>query len=626
MDWQLLRCHGRYAEVLHTALVSLMLAVLPALALAAPAIPDTSWPGYNNGLHGERYSPLHAINRGNVNRLQPKCSIEADEPGSLQSGLVVVGDTLFFTTPHTTLAIDAATCALRWRHEFTPTDRDVHPSNRGVAYDQGRVYRGTPDGHLLALDAKTGRELWNINLRDGHPVEYVSAAPLAWKGKVFVATSGGDAGSFLRMLAFDAVTGKELWHFNLTPRDGEFGAESWGSVAEDFRRGASSWSSYALDEHTGEVFISTGNPVPALDGDARPGDNLFTNSVVVFDAESGTRRWHYQVLPADNHDWDLSTPPMLYETGGRQLVGVSSKDGHLYAIDRNTHRLVFKTPITTVLNQDAAPTVEGVRSCPGIYGGSLWNGPAYAPETHTLFIGTADRCQVFKLRQADSPVSRNVGFGTAVVSSDSPEDIAQGWLYAVDAVSGKPRWRYRNESPIISGVTVTAGGVVFAGDVLGHFMAFDARNGRLLKSIDAGAILAGGVVTYAISDRQYVAWASGGTIRSAYPIKIGPSNVTIAATDNASGPMVEVKIGNTGEKVRGTALARKQYAQLCAMCHGDQGQGNDGPQLKGVAQRKDARPIVDILRQPSPGMPTFIPALLNESDARQLADFIENWK
>jgi hypothetical protein len=326
MDWQLLRCHGRYAEVLHTALVSLMLAVLPALALAAPAIPDTSWPGYNNGLHGERYSPLHAINRGNVNRLQPKCSIEADEPGSLQSGLVVVGDTLFFTTPHTTLAIDAATCALRWRHEFTPTDRDVHPSNRGVAYDQGRVYRGTPDGHLLALDAKTGRELWNINLRDGHPVEYVSAAPLAWKGKVFVATSGGDAGSFLRMLAFDAVTGKELWHFNLTPRDGEFGAESWGSVAEDFRRGASSWSSYALDEHTGEVFISTGNPVPALDGDARPGDNLFTNSVVVFDAESGTRRWHYQVLPADNHDWDLSTPPHAVRdrwppTGRRQLQG-----------------------------------------------------------------------------------------------------------------------------------------------------------------------------------------------------------------------------------------------------------------------------------------------------------------
>lgn len=604
---------------------SLFLTLLPAVSLAASTLPDTSWPGYNNSLRGERYSPLHAIDRKNITRLQPICSIEADEPGSLQSGLVVVGDTLFFTTPHTTLAINASTCALRWRHEFTPSDRDVHPSNRGIAYDQGRVFRGTPDGRFLALDAKTGREHWMVNLRDGHPNEYVSAAPLAWKGKVFAATSGGDAGSFTRMLALDADTGKELWHFNLTPRDGEFGAETWADVPQEFRRGAASWSSYALDDRTGEIFVSTGNPVPALDGDARRGDNLFTNSVVVFDAESGVRRWHYQALPADNHDWDLSAPPMLFEAGGRSLVGVSSKDGYLYAIDRATRSLVFKSAVTTVFNQAAAPTVEGIRACPGIYGGSLWNGPAFAPAAHTLFVGTVDLCQIFKLRPADSPIPRNMGFGTYAISAAPPDDVARGWLYAVDAVSGKPKWRHHNASPIISGVTATAGGLVLAGDVLGHLMAFDADNGRLLKTIDAGALLAGGIISYSTGGHQYIAWASGGSIRSAYPIKTGPSSVTIASIDTGSTSMAQIKIKG-GESSLPANLVQKHYAQLCAMCHGDQGQGNDGPRLKDIVHRKDGRPIIEILRKPSPGMPSFVPTLLGEADAQRLAEFIEHWK
>lgn len=606
--------------------------ILAALAMAAQTlivvadVLPAEWSSYNKGYAGQRYSPLKQINRSNVASLRPVCEVELGEPGSFQSGLVVIGRTLYLTTPHTTLALDAVDCSLKWRHVVKQTDREIHPSNRGPAYAEGRLFRGTPDGRLIALDAMTGNLLWSVNLRDGHPGEFVSAAPIVWGEKLFVGTSGGDWGSFSRMLAFDTRTGSELWHFNLTPRDGEPGAETWGNVPEAQRRGASSWSSYALDPETGEVFLTTGNPVPALDASVRKGDNLYTNSLVALDARSGKLNWYYQVLPNDDHDWDLASAPMLYQAG-RSMVAVSSKDGHLYGIDRSARSLSFKTPVTTVLNQDIRPTVEGIRACPGLYGGTLWNGPAYDPAGKTIFVGTADRCQIFKRYapgEENSPMAR--GFGTVAVVSNQPEDISQGWLYAVDAVTGRPRWKFRNEAPILSAVTPTAGGIVFAGDVNGKFFALDSATGKRLYQLETGAMLGGGIVSYQAGQRQYVAFANGGLTRAIYPTRAGTPKVIIATLGKPGIKPKRVKIDPIDSSADAGSGIPKLYSQLCALCHGDQGQGIDGPRLRGVVQRNDTRPVAEILRAPRNGMPSYVPGLLDEKDAAEMARFIENWK
>jgi len=596
-------------------------------------IGNVGWAMYNMSYDGVRSSPLSEINVGNVKNLRPVCRAKLGEEGSFTAGPVVVGDTLFITTPHTTVALDATTCRLIWRFVDPPTKADVYAVNRGVAYLDGRVFRGTPDGRLVALRSDSGRALWNVQVGDPSLGEFTSSAPVAWGGTVFIGIAGSDWGVRGRMMAFDVATGKEKWRFWTIPMGNERGAETWRIPETAARGGGGMWTSYALDTLTQELFVSVGNPAPDFLTSARPGDNLFTNSVVVLDAASGALKWWYQPTPNDGFDYDLGAAPVLYTTGiGVPRVLLASKDGNLYALDRRTHALAFKTPITTISRTGARPTPTGVHACPGPLGGVEWNGPALDARSHTIYVGAVDWCATFE----SGPVKYvRGGLYWATNVKPTSADTGRGWLTAVDADSGAVRWRFRAPAPLVAGVTHTAGGLVLTGDLAGNLYAFDNATGNVAFQTNLGGSVAGGVMTYAARGRQYIAATAGNIGRTTFGALGSPTLVVLAlgspgqagAADGAGVAEIalpEIATGtaqNTsgGGAAQTTAAGEKVY-QLCSACHGARGEGGIGANLQ--TSSRDLAGIIAYIKAPTGSMPKLYPSALSEADVAAVAAYV----
>jgi alcohol dehydrogenase (cytochrome c) len=442
---------------------------------------------------------------------------------------------MYLTTAERTYAIDAATCALRWKHTY---QYSPHPDfdlkvNRGVAYANGRLFRGSNDGRIYALDARTGKTVWNVVAGDVTRGETFPAAPLAWGGLVFMGNAGGDNfGVTGRMMAFDAETGGRVWSFGLAPESGE-ASRTWPPSTEVIPKGGgATWTSYALDTLAGSVFLSTGNAAPDFLDQVRPGTNLYTYSVVELDAHLGTLKRSTQLLQRDNHDWDMAAAPSLITTtGGQQLIVQGGKDGYLYAIDRKTRSVRYRTPVTQIHNVDAPLTPTGTRFCPGVNGGVEWNGPTYSPQSDAFFVNAIDWCTTVRI----GPVAELEG-KTALPWTGSSElrhpfgvqDSAwAGWLTAIDAGSGAIRWRYRSPTPLVAGITSTVGGLVFTGDLRGDFMAFDAGTGAIRWHYETGQPIGGGVVTYRAAGKQLVAVAAGMHAPVTWKLKSRPANVVV---------------------------------------------------------------------------------------------------
>ena len=475
------------------------------------------WLTYNRTLEGHRGSPLADIDTTNVLQLHPVCTFPLGERASFQSGPVVVGGTMFVTTAEGTWALDAATCALRWRHEYRyhpRPDFDIKV-NRGVAYASGVVFRGANDGRVYALDAFTGKELWNVAVGDVAKGETFPAAPIAWNGLVFIGNAGGDNfGVTGRMMALDAESGGIVWSTELVADDGEAG-RTWPPGTEEIpRAGGATWTSYALDTLTGGLFIATGNAAPDFLGAARPGANRHTTSVVELDARLGTIRRVRQLLRGDVHDWDLAAPPSLVTTaGGRRIILQAGKDGYVYALDRESGSIRWRTAVTRRENVGAPLTAEGTRFCPGVNGGVEWNGPGYSREAGAVFVNGIDWCTTVSI----APVSELEGKEGLPWTGSSqlrhpfgvPDSVRSGWVTALDAETGAIRWRFRSPTPMVAGVTPTAGGLVFTGDLYGDVLALDAVTGAVRWRWSTGLPIGGGVVTYRVDGRQYVAVAAG---------------------------------------------------------------------------------------------------------------------
>lgn len=471
----------------------------------------SQWPGYNNDYAGQRYSALDEISTSNVGNLKEICRVALSEGGALQSGPLVVDGVMYVTTARDTLALDPTNCKVHWKSEYQPKGYEPFPVNRGTAYMNGQLFRGTPDGHLLALDAKSGRVLWDNKVVDSAYGEFLSAAPIAWNGLVYIGSAGSDWGIRGRMMAFDAQSGREVWRFYTIPRGKEVGAETWKMPQSAKFGGGGTWTSYTLDVRSGELFVPVGNPAPDMLPELRPGDNLFTNSIVVLDANSGALKWWYQGIKNDPWDYDLSAPPMLYRTKSRNdMVAAAGKDGYLHLVDRDTHKLVSKTPITTQKKTAPKPTKEGALACPGLLGGAEWNGPAYDQLNHAIVIGTVDWCTVYKAGKAEY-IQGQLYYGGAPEMVKDPAPA--GWITSVDAETGKVRWKFRTDAPVVAAVTPTAGGVVFSGDTAGNFFALDSASGNVLLKKQMGGAIGGGIITYTIGGRQYVATTSGNVSR-----------------------------------------------------------------------------------------------------------------
>jgi len=607
-----------------------LLAVVQFPCLAAhERAPAGPWPTYNNAYDGQRFSPASSITPENVGTLKRACEAHLGDAGSFHSGLIVIGRTLYVATAHTTVALDAANCSIRWRHVYKPEQDEVYSVNRGVAYLDGRIFRGTGDGRVFALDAKTGKQLWLVKAGDPLQGAFFSSAPIAWKGLVFIGAAGSDWGVRGYVLALDAKTGHEKWRFDTIPMGSESGADSWEKPETAAHGGGAMWTSYTLDTVTGELFVPVGNPAPDYSPDWRPGANLYTDSIVVLDALTGKLKWYHQFKANDGLDYDFGAAPALY-TGGTsaKLLAAGSKDGNLYGIDRTTREVLFKTPVTTIENSDARPTPEGVKVCPGPLGGVEWNGPAVDPRSRAIYVGSVDFCFVIK-SGSGAPEYKPAGlyFGTTQTPFGGA-DAARGWIHAVDGDTGNILWKYHAEAPVVAGVTPTAGGVVFSGDLNGNLLALNAKTGAELYKLNTGGAVAGGVVTYDTGGKQYVATTSGNVSRMTFQTTGAPKVVILTtglAKDEPRIVEVAADAPSSGAAAPGER-GKTVFAQYCSACHGQAGEGGVGPALKGEAAKKNPEQVTAFIKNPKSPMPKLYPSPLSDKDVAEVAAFVESLK
>ena len=515
----------------------------------APAGDQGDWPSYNKTLTSNRFSGLDQITRENVGSLAVLCTYDTHQYTGFNSGLIEVDGALIAATEYDIFSIDPSTCHENWRvHEDYPP-ASPQGVNRGAAYMDGVLYRGTQDGRVIAYDAKTGKRLWQTFIADAKKGESVPAAPIAWQGLVFAGNAGGDVkGVKGRMYALDGKTGKVVWEFYLVPKaegdvtrgpqaESPLDTASWKNSPDFPITGGATWTSYSLDPDTGLLYVPGGNPAPDFATGPREGENLYSGSVVVLDAKTGAYRTHYKVVPKDWHDWDVSSAPAVIETaGGHKILSVAPKDGHLYGFDIASGAQLYRMPVTRVEDADKTFTADvPVHYCPGSIGGAEWNGPAYNPQTNLIMVGEVDWCTTATLQPADKLQKTPDGKPWSGEDTRNPYNTWgkqdpfgswAGWLYASDADTGAWRWRVKTNYPIQSGVTPTAGGVVFFGDMGGNFYAIDAANGQKLWGRQMGGAIGGGVITYRAGGAQRVAVATGLT-EILWPTQVTTAKVSI---------------------------------------------------------------------------------------------------
>ena len=537
-----------------------------AAATPSPPPADTAWPNanagdwpsYNRTPSSQRYAPLTQINTKNVNQLKILCTYDVHEFASFESGLIMVDNALIGTTEFDIFSLNPANCAENWRTHLNYQGA-LLPSNRGAAYMNGMLFRGTQDGRVLAFDFKTGKQLWDTTIADPGLGESVPSAPIAWDGLVYIGNSGGDyKGGKGHMYALDGKTGKIVWEFFLAPKvagdivRGPLGATpldttTWNNAPGIPISGAGTWTSYTLDIKSGVLYIPGGNPAPDFASGAREGSNLYTDSVVILDAKTGAYKNSVKVVPKDWHDYDVSNPPILLQTmGGKQIMSVAPKDGHLYGYDLANNSLLYRVPVTTIENDTAAFAIgQNVHFCPGPVGGDEWNTPAYDPTTNLILSGTVDWCDTVTV-QDDSKL-RSVALGRPwtgmatynplnMFGKESRTDgYWAGWVYATDADTGVWKWRVKSSYPIVGAITATAGGIVFFGDMGGNFYALDSSNGQKLWGtvLTGGGGIGGGIITYTAGGEQKIAVAAGFTM-VAWPTKPVLAKIVILGLDSAS--------------------------------------------------------------------------------------------
>ncbi|MEP7177274.1 MAG: PQQ-binding-like beta-propeller repeat protein [Gemmatimonadales bacterium] len=553
-------------------LLPALLGLVLASAAAAQAAGDWSLHGHDFG--GQRFSPLVQIDTLDVARLVPKWTYHSGVTATFQTTPIVTGGVMYVSLPFSGVAaLDAATGRERWR--YTHVSRSAKlccgPANRGVAVSGGLVYIGTVDGRLLALDAATGAVRWDVTVAEylgtteatsqleaddplsrvgvtGSTGVGIGAAPLVYDGKVFVGIAGvgyglhpdkglavvgvdGQYGRSGLMAAFDARTGRPLWRWDVTGPgwEGRFRATTPDGVSlqRDLANeraaaaaaagawkygGGSIYATPVVDAARHLLIFGTGNPSPQMADASRPGDNLYTSSLVALDLRTGRLVWHYQQIPHDRWGYDVASAPVLLdlEREGVRVPAVAQagKTGWVFVHDRRNGKLLFKSePFVPQRNLFTPPRPgDGIVIAPGIAGGANWSPSAYDAARRLFFVGALHlptRYIAHEARRADGSVlhyasTRNTG-------------EAWGTLTALDlAAGGRRRWQVRTDEPLIGGVLATAGGLVFSGAGKGRFAAFDAGSGRELWSYQCAAGVNAPPVSYALGGTQYVAVAVGG--------------------------------------------------------------------------------------------------------------------
>lgn len=612
-------------------LLGALIAFAPAAIAHAIEPASANWPNHNGALDEGAYSPLDQINTGNISRLGLAWHLDLPDERMLEATPIAVDGVIYFTGSYAAVyAADAVTGKLLWKYDPQVWKRGALkmrftlPANRGVAYADGRVFVGTVDGRLIALNAKTGLPLWSVQTTPIQSVQTITGAPRVFNGKVIIGNGGSDFGARGYLTAYDAATGKQVWRFYTAPGSPEENrgnpameraAATWKGTYWKTGTGGDPWDSFTFDKELNRIYVGTGNASP-YDPEMRSpggGDNLYTASIVALDADKGTYIWHYQVNPRDAWDFDSTQQMILADLviDGRQrkVLMQAPKNGFFYVIDRETGKFISAGKIGKANWADHIDPVTGrpveekniryqdgeITIWPSPLGAHSWQSMSFSPRTGLVYIPTMQHGMHYAKNAAAKAAFGGVSM--TLVKAD-PQD-GKGALVAWDPVHEKAVWTIQRAHLWNGGTLATAGGLVFQGTADGAFTAYDAGSGASLWHIDAGLGIIGAPISYQVNGRQYISVLAGygasntlGNIMNvgwkygAQPRRLltfaldakavlppsAPPDFSVHAVDNAA-----IKI-NAADAEAGATL----FTMNCSGCHGLNvvSAGAPGPDLR----------------------------------------------
>ncbi len=517
---------------------SVLLIAVAALPLAAQVsferlrkaeLEPGNWLTYSGNYSAHRHSPLKQITALNVARLRPVWVHQISRLDKFETTPLVADGVMYISeSPSNVTALDTRTGRTLWRYRRT-LPRDLRlccgQVNRGVALLDDLVFVGTVDAHLVALDSKSGVVRWDATVADYKTGHSITVAPLAVKDKIIVGIAGGEFGVRGFIDAYSAKTGERAWRFWTIPAPGEPGSETW--AGESWKTGsATTWVTGAYDSESNTVFWGTGNPGPDWNGEVRLGDNLYSDSLVALDGDTGKLKWHFQFTPHDVHDWDATEVPVLAEAvvrgQKRKVVLFANRNGFYYVLDRASGQyLQGKAFIHQTWAKDlddsgrpvrlpnTFPSVEGTKVYPSVPGATNWFSPSYSPQTNLFYVAAREEGSVYHMGEADYKAGALFhGGGERYV----PGEEGWGAIRALEPATGAMKWEYRLHSPPWAGVLSTAGGLVFGGTNEGMLFALDATAGKQLWRFQTGGMVASNAISYLSGGKQHIAMAAGNAI------------------------------------------------------------------------------------------------------------------
>ena len=528
----------RVISVLSAALISTTLTHAAGLPAVTPArlvdSPNSAadWLLYGGNYANWRYSALADVNRQNIGKLVPVWIFQAGVQGQVAVSPVVADGVMYFTAAYNNLyALDAVSGKLLWHYEHQmPSDLRLccGPANRGVAIVGDKLYMATLDARLIAFERTTGKVIWNIVMDDYKTGYSATGAPLVIKDMVIIGSGGGEFAARGFIDAYDVDTGQRRWRRYTVPTAGEPGVETW--AGESWKTGgAPAWATGTYDADLNLLYWSTGNPSPLFNGDARTGDNLYSDSVLALNPDTGDLRWHFQYTPHDVWDYDATNGLIVIDIkhAGKTVRAVAqpNRNGYLYVLNAATGKFINGAQYVEKLNwakgldangrprvdKSLYPVADTARGmvCPGSLGGN--NGSftyAYSASTRLMYVPTIESCLAL-VKEGGAFKRGDVYLGGSIGDTDGTTLKSYGHLSAIDPESGKIKWRYRDKYPLVGGALATGGGLVFTGNQEGYALALDDTSGKVLWKFQTGSGIRSQPITFKLEGRQYVAIASG---------------------------------------------------------------------------------------------------------------------
>ena len=507
-----------------------------------------NWLNFGATYDNQRFSTLGQITPANVKNLQLQWILQSTVTGYWEASPLVVNGVMYVTQrPNDVVALDARTGKVYWTYRYSnaPNARVCcGANNRGLAILGNTLYMGTLDGHVVAIDARSGQPVWNVAVSDPKDNYGMSGAPLVVKNKIVVGVSGGDSGIRGFVAALDADTGKEAWRFYTVPGPGEAGHETWQGSSDWQHGGGSTWVTGAYDPALNLVYWGAGNPGPDYNPAQRPGDNLYTNSVIALDADTGTLKWHFQFTPNDGYDYDSTEVPVLADMAWKgkpaKVLLWANRNGFFYVLDRATGKFLLGRnfiPVNWASGLDAngrpiqTPPPDGTPVFPGVNGGTNWYPPSFSPKTGLFYVPIWENYGAIFHRQ-DQQFKAGGGYsggGFTVIApaatAPAPlmgkpgpamdiatDETGNGAVIAIDPRTGKRVWTHRLFDVTDAGILSTASNLVFSGSREGYVYALDGKTGKRLWQVNLGAMIAMAPMTYRVNGKQYMSVIAGQTL------------------------------------------------------------------------------------------------------------------